>query len=34
MEARKITSIVVVDPHSNSVAGVVHLHHLWGTEMF
>jgi arabinose-5-phosphate isomerase len=34
MEARKITSIVVIDPHSNSVAGVVHLHDLWGTEMF
>jgi arabinose-5-phosphate isomerase len=34
MEARKITSIVVVDPHANGVAGVVHLHDLWGTEMF
>jgi len=34
MEARKITSIVVVDQHSSSVAGVVHLHDLWGTEMF
>jgi arabinose-5-phosphate isomerase len=34
MEARKITSIVVVDQHSGSVAGVVHLHDLWGTEMF
>jgi arabinose-5-phosphate isomerase len=34
MEARKITSIVVVDQHSGRVAGVVHLHDLWGTEMF
>jgi arabinose-5-phosphate isomerase len=34
MEARKITSIVVVDQRSGSVAGVVHLHDLWGTEMF
>ena len=34
MEAHKITSIVVVDEHTSSVAGVVHLHDLWGTEMF
>jgi arabinose-5-phosphate isomerase len=34
METRKITSIVVVDGHTSSVAGVVHLHDLWGTEMF
>jgi arabinose-5-phosphate isomerase len=34
MEARKITSIVVVDEQTSSVAGVVHLHDLWGTEMF
>jgi arabinose-5-phosphate isomerase len=34
MEQRKITSIVVVDPQSQRVAGVVHLHDLWRTEMF
>jgi len=34
MEARKITSLVVVDQRSGSVAGVVHLHDLWGTELF
>jgi arabinose-5-phosphate isomerase len=33
MESRKITSIVVTDPTTNSVAGVVHLHDLWRTEM-
>jgi arabinose-5-phosphate isomerase len=33
MEARKITSLVVVDG-SQRVAGVVHLHDLWRTEMF
>ncbi len=33
MEARKITSIVVVDGDAR-VAGVVHLHDLWRTEMF
>ena len=33
MEGRKITSIVVVDGDSKRVAGVVHLHDLWGTEM-
>ena len=32
MEQRKITSIVVVDD-GHSVAGVVHLHDLWRTEM-
>ncbi len=32
MEQRKITSIVVVEP-DNSVAGVVHLHDLWPTEI-
>ncbi|HUK34677.1 MAG TPA: CBS domain-containing protein, partial [Vicinamibacterales bacterium] len=32
METRHITSLVVVD-HSNCVAGVVHLHDLWRTEM-
>jgi arabinose-5-phosphate isomerase len=32
MEQRKITSIVVVD--AGRVAGVVHLHDLWHTEMF
>ncbi len=35
MEQRKITSIVVVDDSdSRRVAGVVHLHDLWRTEMF
>ena len=34
MEQRKITSIVVVDAGSGRVAGVVHLHDLWRTEMF
>jgi arabinose-5-phosphate isomerase len=34
METRKITSIVVVDAGTQSVAGVVHLHDLWRTEMF
>ena len=33
MEQRKITSIVVVDT-STRVEGVVHLHHLWRTQMF
>jgi arabinose-5-phosphate isomerase len=32
MEERKITSLVVVDEKRN-VAGIVHLHDLWGTEM-
>jgi len=34
MEQRKITSIVVIDNGTRSVAGVVHLHDLWRTEMF
>ena len=34
MEQRKITSIVVVDAVTRRVAGVVHLHDLWRTEMF
>ena len=34
MEARKITSIVVVDDGAERVAGVVHLHDLCHTEMF
>ena len=33
MEQRKITSIVVVDGDSNRVAGVVHLHELWRTDL-
>lgn len=33
MEERKITSIVVVDGDPARVAGVVHLHDLWRTEM-
>ena len=33
MEQRKITSIVVIEPDSQRVAGVVHLHDLWRTEM-
>jgi arabinose-5-phosphate isomerase len=34
MEGRKITSIVVVEDCERRVAGVVHLHDLWRTEMF
>jgi arabinose-5-phosphate isomerase len=34
MEQRKITSIVVVDGEPRRLAGVVHLHDLWRTEMF
>ncbi len=34
MEQRKITSLVVVDGGTKRVAGVVHLHDLWRTEMF
>ena len=34
MEQRKITSIVVVEDGSLQVAGVVHVHDLWRTEMF
>lgn|SRR5665213_175018 len=33
MESRKITSIVVLDATTGYVAGVVHLHDLWRTEM-
>jgi arabinose-5-phosphate isomerase len=33
LEQRKITAIVVVDGDPHRVAGVVHLHDLWGTEM-
>jgi len=33
MEERKITSLVVVDAASNRLAGVVHLHDLWRTEL-
>ncbi|HWZ12390.1 MAG TPA: CBS domain-containing protein, partial [Acidobacteriaceae bacterium] len=33
MEERKITSLVVTDDQGR-VEGVVHLHDLWGTEMF
>ncbi|HEY7170127.1 MAG TPA: KpsF/GutQ family sugar-phosphate isomerase [Vicinamibacterales bacterium] len=33
LEQRKITSIVVVDGADRRVAGVVHLHDLWGTEL-
>jgi len=34
MEQRKITSIPVIDGGAKRVAGVVHLHDLWRTEMF
>jgi len=34
METRHITSLVVVDGTSHKLAGVVHLHDLWRTEMF
>ncbi len=33
MEKRKITSLMVTDP-SGKITGVIHLHHLWRTEMF
>lgn len=33
MEERKVTSLIVVD-EARVVEGVVHLHDLWGTEMF
>jgi len=33
METRHITSLVVVERESNHVAGIVHLHDLWRTEM-
>jgi arabinose-5-phosphate isomerase len=32
MEEKKITSLVVVDP-AGAVAGVLHLHDLWGLEL-
>jgi arabinose-5-phosphate isomerase len=32
MEARKVTSVVVVDA-AGSVEGVVHLHDLWRTQL-
>jgi len=34
METRHITSLIVVDGASRRVAGVVHLHDLWRTELF
>jgi len=33
MEKKKITSVVVVDPASKKVVGVVHLHDLWTLEL-
>jgi arabinose-5-phosphate isomerase len=33
MEERKITSVVVVEPDTLLVEGVVHLHDLWRTQM-
>jgi arabinose-5-phosphate isomerase len=33
MEKKKITSVVVVDPDSQKVLGVVHLHELWTLEL-
>jgi arabinose-5-phosphate isomerase len=33
-ETRKITSMVVFNGDGGRVAGVVHLHDLWRTEMF
>jgi arabinose-5-phosphate isomerase len=33
LERRKITALVVVDGDPRRVAGVVHLHDLWGTEL-
>lgn len=33
MEKKKITSVVVVDPTSHKVVGVVHLHDLWTLEL-
>ncbi|MBZ5590336.1 MAG: CBS domain-containing protein, partial [Acidobacteriia bacterium] len=33
LETRRITSLVVVDP-SGSVAGVLHVHDLWGVGLF
>ena len=34
MEERRVTSLIVTDPGSRRVAGVVHLHDLWRTELF
>jgi arabinose-5-phosphate isomerase len=34
METRHVTALIVVDGPSSHVAGVVHLHDLWRTEMF
>jgi arabinose-5-phosphate isomerase len=34
LEQRKITSIVVVGGEPQAIAGVVHIHDLWRTEMF
>jgi arabinose-5-phosphate isomerase len=34
MESRKITALVVAADRPNRVAGVVHLHDLWRTELF
>ncbi|HEY5254517.1 MAG TPA: CBS domain-containing protein [Acidobacteriaceae bacterium] len=33
MEERKITSLIVVND-DGGVEGVIHLHDLWGTELF
>jgi arabinose-5-phosphate isomerase len=33
MEQKKITSLVVIDGEGR-VQGVLHLHDLWGTQMF
>ncbi len=33
MEKKKITSVVVVDPETEKVVGVVHLHDLWTLEL-
>ncbi|MDA2934874.1 CBS domain-containing protein [Acidobacteria bacterium AH-259-D05] len=33
MEQKKITSLMVTDA-SQRIVGVIHLHDLWGTEMF
>jgi len=33
MEERKITSVVVIDPDTLVVEGVLHLHVLWRTQM-
>jgi arabinose-5-phosphate isomerase len=33
MEKKKITSVVVVEPESKKVLGVVHLHDLWTLEL-